>query len=49
MATTMFGDFRNCLDSRHLSSVAGKFCIHMFNKKEIMAPQLLFIPFYKKQ
>ena len=41
MATAMLGD--------KFSSVVGKFHIHMFNQKEIMAPQLLFIPFYKKQ
>ena len=29
---------------RHLNSAVGKFYIHMFNQKEIVAPQLLFIP-----
>ena len=29
--------------------VVVKFCIHIFNQIEIMAPELLFISFYKKQ
>ena len=49
MATAMFGDFRNCLDSTTPKYIVGKFYIHMFSQKEIMAPELLFIPFYKKQ
>ena len=31
-----------------INSVVGKIYIHMFNQKEIMSPQLLFIPFCKK-
>ena len=49
MATAMFGDFQNCLDFGRLNIVVGKFHIHIFNQKEIMAPQQLFIPFDKKQ
>ena len=34
---------------RRLDIVVGKFYVHIFNQKEIVSPQLLFIPFDKKQ
>ena len=48
MATAMLGDFRNCLDSATLNRIVGKFHINIFNQNEIMAAQVLLIPFYKK-
>ena len=49
MGTAILGTFETVYIPRHLNSVVGKFHFHMCNEKEIMAPQLLFIPFYEKQ